>query len=527
MKKYLASALGLLLLFGCGGEENIDIPDGGVYPDAPPPPPPPPQNITVSGKVTKLGAYLAGEGQYVGQATVLAQGVYPVKDTISADDGTYSLYLPANGQVVFYASKLGYNPTYNPVTLKQADVADQRLYLAENDWLNAIADAHNVNLAAAATCQTPGLEAYQCIYGIAVGRILDDGTAGNGTLRPVAGISKEHFTITGGDNAVNWYVKGPYFLETNGTPNAGNLASVVDNATYQGGLYVTFVEIPQVYGPEVITVKLEVTYNERVFGPQYVQIYRQNGVTWSSIYETGLVPPLPVGPVDFDSQVYPLFLPVNQGGYGCIGCHTNQGGAIPAGGMNLYGGPDEAFASLDPNNYPVRVNLVTPAESLLLKKPLYETNGVQDHPIYAFASPQDPAYKLIYTWIQEGAKRDVVLPPASFTNNVLPRLLGDGGCYACHADGVNANNAPGGFYMGGTPAEIYAELVNEASVGNGGTGETYRVNKNGQVEYSLVLTNPLFGNPEPHPVKIFSSNLDPRYQYIYRWISEGYVYDGE
>ena len=74
-------------------------------------------------------------------------------------------------------------------------------------------------------------------------------------------------------------------------------------------------------------------------------------------------------------------------------------------------------------------------------------------------------------------------------------------------------------------ADVHAELTGEAPTDNGDTGEAYRINKNGQAGQSLLLINPLFGHPEPHPVKIFSSNLDPRYQILYRWIQEGYQLD--
>jgi hypothetical protein len=166
--------------------------------------------------------------------------------------------------------------------------------------------------------------------------------------------------------------------------------------------------------------------------------------------------------------------------------------------------------------------------SLVLVKPLYEAIGQQDHPIFAFASEQDPAYQLIYTWITQGGVRPMVPPPpVSFVTSIRPLLYqstanGGAGCYACHVDGVNANNAPGGFYMGGNAQDLYNALTNTAPSDNGGSGEPYRVNKMNYPERSLVLINPLSGNPEPHPVKIFSDNADPRYQLIYRWIAEGY-----
>src|SRR5690606_8813835 len=98
-------------------------------------------------QVVKLGAYLAGTPEYAGGASILALGVAPLQDTLSAEEGTigaYSLQAPANGQVVFYASKPGYFPSYTPVTVQQANITDQKLYITELDWLNAIATAHNV-----------------------------------------------------------------------------------------------------------------------------------------------------------------------------------------------------------------------------------------------------------------------------------------------------------------------------------------------------------------------------------------------
>jgi hypothetical protein len=257
-----------------------------------------------------------------------------------------------------------------------------------------------------------------------------------------------------------------------------------------------------------------------------VQAFRGPGgaVNYANIPETGIIVQPPPVNIDFDTQVYPLFLPVPQGGLGCQGCHS---GATPAAGMDLFGA-ETAYMSLDPAAYPLRVNLAQPQDSLLLTKPLYEADGVQNHPIFVFASPQDVGYQTILTWIQEGAQRNVGIPPVSFANDIHTGLYNDTqnggwGCRACHYDTVTATTAPGGFYISGDPAAVYDELVNEAPGDNGLTGELYRINKDPQyTDRSLVLINPLTGNPEPHQVKIFYDNTDPRYLLIYRWIQEGY-----
>ena len=47
------------------------------------------------------------------------------------------------------------------------------------------------------------------------------------------------------------------------------------------------------------------------------------------------------------------------------------------------------------------VDLVTPANSLLLAKPLYETPP--NHPNATFANDQDPSYQSWMAWIAAGA----------------------------------------------------------------------------------------------------------------------------
>ncbi|MCC7385514.1 MAG: hypothetical protein IT384_26930 [Deltaproteobacteria bacterium] len=523
-----------------GGPDAGDAPDSGTD-GGPPQDGGPVGEVTVSGQLRRLGEWLAGTNTGVGQAAILAVGVVPARSTITEaqapNAGNYTLQLPGNGQTLLFANKAGYFPTYNPVTTQAVALPGKDLYIAETAWLNAIATAHNVDLAAPFACHAPALNPnQQCIYTAVVGRILDDGAAGNGTLRPVAGVNT--FTVAAGPALSDqWYKRGPYFLDSTGTASVGATGTIVsnDNGNYRGGLFITFLEIPRTDGTEAISVRVSAQYTPgvgatRYFGPLEVKAFRPYGITWVTLNETaGAPPPPPPGDINFDTQIYPLFLPVTQGGLGCQGCHTNQGGATPAGSMNLYGGPDVAYASLNPATYPNRVNLQSPSASYLLVRPLYEADGVQDHPIFAFVSEQDPAYQLIYTWIQQGAQRVQPVAPVSFENDVRPLLYqptaqGGIGCYSCHVNGVNATNAPGGFYMGGTPDELYAELTQETPTDNGASGEPYRVNKTaGQTDRSLVLINPLYGNPEPHPVKILFSNADPRYQTIYRWISEGYA----
>lgn len=522
--------------------------DGGGEPprDAGPrdggPEVPPPNEVVIAGQLAKLGAYLGGVNDYRANVGLLTYGTVPAAMDTTGPNGAYELTVPANGQVAI-ATALGggYLQTYNVVTTAQDRIDNKRIYSAEGAWLAEIAAAHNVNLNAPFACQTPGLVGEQCVYAAIVGKINDDGAAGAGTVRPVGGITQGDFSIYGPANA-EWYVRGPYFLDYTGTSSAAAQGSVVyqnGQGEYVGGYYIFFPEVPQqgAAGAQ-IALRVSIDYLDggitRYFGPHDFSAYRAPGaaVTWAPIYETGVAPPPPpVGDIDFDSQIYPLFLPVAEGGFGCQGCHTDQGGATPAGGMNLYGGPDVAFASLNPANYPNRVNTGDPEASYLLQRPLYEENGQQDHPIYAFSSKEAPGYQIILKWIQDGAIRNAPLPPVSFYNNVRPLLYqpagqGGAGCYTCHVNGVDAATAPGGFYMGGDGNALHEALTNQAPSDPGPYNEPYRIDKDPQYTgRSLVLTKPLFENDAAHPVKIFFDNTDPRYQLIYRWIQEGYVND--
>lgn len=514
-------------------------PDGGVIgtPDGGTPPAP---TITVSGTVLSLELYLGGQSQPVTQVELSVLGVQGVGRVMTDASGNYSVQVPQNGKVVLKAAKTGYRSTYVELSVAAAPITGKNLYLASDAYVTQIGNANAVNVLAAAACHPPNSTALQCRYAVVMGRVVDDGSYDNGTPTPLAGIAAADFTVKGeGDEA--WYKKGPYFLSPTGVAGAGITATQRERDPvtnkYRGGLYVIFVEVPITGNPpkefEIQIASLAGGTVQRQFGPVLFKAFN-GGLSWVTLPETGQAPPPPpvIENVNFETQVYPLFLPVNQGGLGCQGCHTNQGGAAPSGGLNLYGGPAAAYAALNPAQYPERVNVQTPAESYLLKRPLYEADGNQDHPIFAFVSENDPAYQLVYAWIGEGAQlQGVVDPPVSFYNQIRPLLYqpaaqGGIGCYDCHVNGVDAVTAPGGLYMGGNGNELFAELTQETPSDNGQTGELYRINKTpGGAALSLVLLNPLLGSIEPHPAKLLQGTNDARYQLIYRWINQGYLND--
>jgi superoxide dismutase, Cu-Zn family len=500
---------------------------------------PPNANVAITGKVIDLAGNLGGGGggggggmmgtNAVGGASVLAYGVNPpIPPAISSADpaslGMFMMQLPQNGKTILRAEKTGYNTTYEQVTVGNVPLADVRAFLAPAPYISGLALTFGADLNAPFACHGPpegGLNpADQCVYGIVIGQILDDGTAGAGVPTPVAGILATEISVKGPSDAV-WFQKGPYALTATGG------ASRAQTETALKGLFATFVEIPATAGTEAIDFKIAATHagtaGTRYFGPTLVKAFRPYGVTWSTIAESGApAPPPPPGGIDFDTQIYPMFLQVAQGGFGCQGCHTSLNGATPAAGMDLSGGPGPAYTQLDPMLHPTRVDTANPPASLVLERPLYKP-ATQDHPIFAWASTQDPAYQIILTWIQQGGRRGAAGPPPAFTDVLAiiakPAAQGGAGCVACHSGAT----PPAGFAVDGAPELVYAALTQQPATDRS-TGETTRIDKTmGNADKSLVLIKPLLDNNTiVHPVKLFSSTTDQRYHTIYRWIVAGF-----
>ena len=522
-----------------GGVQVFDAgqQDTGVGPQRPP------GTVRISGQTLRLDSFLAGTDVPVNGTTVRAIGTVGVPPAASNANGDYQLDVPQDGQLILGASAQGqYLESYEAITVGGVDINDRDFYIAYRPHVDRLGQSFGVEFNQPFPCHAPNQG--QCVYALIIGRVVDDGSAAGGRPTPLEGVGPNDFVLKGEGDA-NWYKKGPYFFFFNGQPDPQATATTRRQSPmtglYEGGLFAFYVEIPQI-GPGAQTFEVAAAsraggVQQRYFGPKTFTAYR-GGFTWVELAETGLpIDPNPMPPpienVDFATQVYPLFLPVNQGGFGCQGCHTNQNNEAPAGGLNLYGDIGQVYQQLNPAQYPQRVNVQNPGLSALLTKPLYEPVGDQNHPIFAFFSEQDPAYRTIYGWISEGAVYNGNVPPpnpVSFYNEVRPILYGDvasggAGCVSCHVTGVNAGNAPGGAYFGGDGDALHQVLTQQPATDNSGTGEPYRINRNGQPAQSLVLTNPLVGSPELHPAKLFNGVNDPRYQTIYRWIQEGYVND--
>ncbi|MBI4816966.1 MAG: hypothetical protein HY791_11950 [Deltaproteobacteria bacterium] len=499
----------------------------------------PPGSVAISGSIYRLDDYLRGENVPLSPAVIKPLGVAGVPISAPDPQGRYSVIVPQNGKVVFAVEKDNHVTTYEEISVGDKSILKNFL-VSTKIWVDIVAAAYGTHRTAPFPCHAPNPTTSQCKFAFVAGQLLDDGTDGQGTPAPVAGVTKDDFEITVDGQPV--YVKGPYFLAANGNTQANLTSSVRERnpptMAYRGGLFFVFVELPiETTQAKTVGIKVQTEVpTARTLGPVVAKIYLQD-LSYVKLYQTaaGVPPPPPPPPppngVDFDTVVYPLLLPVTEGGYGCLGCHTSAAGN-PSGGMDLSGGPAAAYAALDPARYPQRVDTQVPAQSKLLTKPLYEADGVQDHAIFAFVSAEDPGYQAIYGWIQQGAKRvggpgNPQPPPnVSFYGEVRPLLYkpaaeGGFGCVDCHSGA----EPPGGFSVDGDANALHLELTSEAAQDGSQTGEPYRINKRGEPAKSLVLLNPLQGSPEGHPVKLIPSAADPRYRAIYTWISQGYTND--
>ncbi len=108
----------------------------------------------------------------------------------------------------------------------------------------------------------------------------------------------------------------------------------------------------------------------------------------------GMGTPMP----KFAMNIYPKLQKAAAGGLGCANCHTANGPAAATVQFDL--GADATLTAMKAR--PGVIDLTTPENSLLLTKPLYEPPPY-NHPNATFIDTNDPDYKLILTWIQQGA----------------------------------------------------------------------------------------------------------------------------
>ncbi|MDB4954076.1 MAG: hypothetical protein JWO36_1645 [Myxococcales bacterium] len=365
MRKAISSLS--LLLAACAAKAPPDVqnnPDGGDGVDAP-------ANVgmTVSGKV--MDYFTAAP---LDNTTVASDGLDPAVTTTSATDGAYSLNIATGSKLFFLTSRTSYRATRS-AAITVADVA-----LTQDIYAMSAADVRRqyTSLGKAPTAGTAFVAA--------------DLVKQNAT--PIVGIPLANVTLVDANNQPVPGVVGPYFFGA-----VGDIDPALTTATAYGTpprSRVAFLDVP----PGTFTIS--VTFPNMAGNTQILTLFTA-AADGANIVVTGnggagsAQPPLDP---KFSTDIYPRLQKAASGGSGCANCHTAGG----PGAVLKYDDPADLVLT---NMKAITgvLDLVTPANSLLLKKPLYELPpAVQDHPNATFLDINDPDYKLILLWIKNGAK---------------------------------------------------------------------------------------------------------------------------
>lgn len=366
-----------LLATGClvgepGGLPADDTPDD--TPDAAPPDDTPDAATpslghAVKGAVVDYGSLAAATPDKVPNVALATAGMDPPLATESDATGAYSLanILPGTA---FYVRAMPAGVTYVPTTSPPLLVSEQDLTLDVAVVSKVYKDRQNT------TTGTPLLAKSSLV--------IADMTDIAGL--PVAGVPLEGVTLSPVGAATKAGV-GPYFM---GALDVDTNALV--SVAYPGyGARVAFLNVP------TGEYDLKVTYTPAdaqapVTATVRVTTY-DDGVT---LQRVALGAPGGGPGLKFSTDVYPILQRASQGGQDCAACHnaTGLGQLLPMDdGAQLVYDRLKAGTGL--------IDLATPANSLLLTMPLYETPP--NHPNATWLDTTNPNYVKVLTWIQGGA----------------------------------------------------------------------------------------------------------------------------
>jgi hypothetical protein len=213
----------------------------------------------------------------------------------------------------------------------------------------------------------------------------------NGT--PLTGVAPADVTIV--DSAGKPVTAlGPYFFGPNG--DLVPIATLGTSTTYNGTARLAYLDVP----PGAWTVNVSYLSGAGTKMTMTVPVMTTaDGVTLASTADVA-APTTPPNPttLSFAKDVYPMLQRAAIGGQGCANCHN---GTQLAGGLAYDGPAADTYTKI--MAAPGVVVVATPAKSLLLSMPLYETPP-DLHPNATWLTVTDPAYMMIMQWITQGAK---------------------------------------------------------------------------------------------------------------------------
>jgi hypothetical protein len=368
--RQLLLSLTLLPLAACPGQppeqtgNDVDAGVDAAEPDAPP--------VTDGQRVSGKAMDYFVANTPLADAMVATDGIDPPKMATSGMDGAYALEAVPTGSKLFVTvTRTNYRPTRN-VAITVADMP-----VEQDVYVMSIAD---INRQYATDGKTP-----------TAGRAFLAAEMTDAQGQPLVGIPLANVVLHDMNNQPVPGIVGPYFFGAQGDIDPALLTS----AAFAGKSRVAILDVPPG------TFQLKVTYPDGVGGTITSIAQITSSADGAVLAHTGgMVPGTPATDPLFSTDIYPRLQTAANGGLGCANCHTTGG----AGAVLIMDAP-AATTLTNLTGRPGVINLLAPAESLLLTKPLYEPPpALQNHPNATFVDVNDPDYKLFLLWITNGAK---------------------------------------------------------------------------------------------------------------------------
>jgi hypothetical protein len=356
-------SLGLVLLAACPGEAPppLPTPDSAVSAD---------ESQRVTGKAMDYRDNTPLSG-----AELATDGIEPPLMATSDAEGAFAFEsVPVGSQFFFSVSRMNYRPTRNMPIAVAAEPVTQDLYVVSNAY---------VNVQYATDGKTP-----------TAGRAFVVAELQRNNGMPLIDIPLTDVKLVDGQDVPAPGVVGPYVIGALGDIVPATLTT----EAHGGKARVAFLDVPPG------TFSLKVTFLDGQGQPQTVTtsvtavadgatLVRSGGMSGGGMAGGGN----PLNP-RFERDIHPRLQTAANDGLGCASCHA-LGGSAALAVFNAL--PADVLAALKAK--PGLIDLAAPENSLLLTKPLYELAPPQNHPNATFIDVNDPAYKLILLWIQQGA----------------------------------------------------------------------------------------------------------------------------
>lgn len=356
---------------GCAGKAPPAVGDDAPDPDAGIDAPPEVTAQQVSGKT--MDYFTANTP--MADAMIASDGVEPPMMATSAMGGDFAVQVPVGSKVYFTVTLTNYRPTRNAVVSVEGDPVMTDLYMITTTDANR-------------QYTTAGLPPTQ---GVGKAILIADLVRNNGM--PFTDVPLLDVTLVDALDQPVPGIVGPFAMGVLDIDPAALSATAINGRTR-----IAILDVP----PGVHTLK--VNYLDDQLAPKTMTVPVATVADGATLAATGnnggggggngggmITNPT------FTQHIYPRLQRVTAGGLGCANCHTALGQ-----NSTLQFDLPAADVHAQMIALPGVIDLIDPAVSLFLTKPLYEPPPA-NHPNATFIDVNDLDYKLFLLWITQGA----------------------------------------------------------------------------------------------------------------------------